>query len=176
MAAAWVRRLSLRSPLVYGSTQSVPESARHYALKMALLAVAVSLALNAAGHAVSAELLAVTVPHVVAAGAVSPASLAAIVHPASVRTLPPIRRRCHAADQPRRQADGATSAANGTVGALPTSATEAISTANSGPPTVAERGANDAREIASERDRTCRDHERTNDRAPSLRGVSDRIQ
>jgi hypothetical protein len=148
--------------------ESAPEQARHYARKVALLAVAVSLALNAAGHAVSANLLAVTVPLVVAVGAVPAASLAAIVHLAAVRTLPPIRRRRHAADQPRRQLDPATPAARRTAGALPASANRGdtdrrqASASGGGNVTPMLRGA-----TATERARAHWDHERSQGRTPT---------
>jgi hypothetical protein len=69
------------------------DSARRYARTVALVAVAVSLTLNAAGHATAVGLLSVSVPLVVAVGAVPAVSLAATVHLSAVRTAPVASRR-----------------------------------------------------------------------------------
>jgi len=85
------------------------DTARRYARLVALVAVAVSLTLNAAGHATAVGSLAMSVPLVVAVGAVPAVSLAATVHLSAVRTAPVARRRRHR--EPRAEAPAATSAA-----------------------------------------------------------------
>jgi len=69
------------------------DTARRYARLVALVAVAVSLTLNAAGHANAVGSLAMSVPLLVAVGAVPAVSLAATMHLSAVRTVPVSRRR-----------------------------------------------------------------------------------
>jgi len=69
------------------------DTARRYARLVALVAVAVSLTLNAAGHANAVGSLAMSVPLVVAVGAVPAMSLAATMHLSAVRIAPVARRR-----------------------------------------------------------------------------------
>lgn len=113
------------------------DPARRYARTVALCAVAVSLALNAAGHAISANLVAVSVPLVVAVGAVPAASLAATVHLAAVRTAPVAPRRRHRTTDHRNATGTATVADSGatrtaTPNPPPSSATTPPSTATGG--------------------------------------------
>ncbi|MPZ61587.1 MAG: DUF2637 domain-containing protein [Propionibacteriales bacterium] len=156
--------------------QAAPEAARRYARTVALGAVAVSLALNAAGHAVSAGLVAVSVPLLVAVGAVPAASLAATVHLAAIRTtpLPPRRQRTRsranitATEQPASATGRATATppaaptGSGSGSATDTRTTTAAIATGSGNVTPMLRG-----DTATERARAHWQHERAQGRTPT---------
>lgn len=148
------------------------DSARRYARFVALVAVAVSLTLNAAGHANAVGSLAMSVPLVVAVGAVPALSLAATVHLSAVRTAPVARRK-------RRRSDRAESAISAVAApAAPVPAVTTAAATSSATDTAASRRASALREgarvtpivpgdTATDRARHHWDHERARGRVPS---------
>lgn len=144
---------------------AAPDPARRYARTVALTAVAASLALNAGGHAMTAGLMAVSVPLVVAVGAVPAASLAATVHLTAARTAPVARRRRHRADlRTATDSKDATSSARPatTDGGATRSRDRGSATATGANVTRLVRGA-----TATERAQRHWQHERANGRTPT---------
>jgi len=139
------------------------DTARRYARMVALVAVTVSLALNAAGHATAVGSLAISVPLVVAVGAVPAVSLAATVHLSAVRTAPVARRARHRA---------ATETATNPIRSTATATEPSTPSATSSPTVPATAGASRVTPIvrgdtATERARHHWDHERSRGRTPS---------
>lgn len=149
------------------------DSARRYARAVALVAVVVSLTLNAAGHATAVGLLSVSVPLVVAVGAVPAVSLAATVHLSAVRTAPVASRR-HRRGGRHEAAPVTQSATPSAKGAATPPATSASASRPSRSANARDDGATGAAvtpiipgATATDRARHHWDHERARGRTPS---------
>lgn len=150
------------------------DSARRYARAVALVAVVVSLTLNAAGHATAVGLLSVSVPLVVAVGAVPAVSLAATVHLSAVRMAPVASRRQRRGGRQEVAAPATRSATRGdTESARPAATPPPVSRSSRSVSVRSDRATSAAvtpivpGDTATDRARHHWDHERARGRTPS---------